>query len=433
MTIAVDLSVVQGPHRMRGIGYTLINLLSHMPEDVREKHDFVFYVLEKEAAEFDPLTILDLHNVNYEVRFITPARKIHKSLPGRLNLFVSALNRLLELRDLKFGDSRVHDLSGVDIFLQTDQSQSFPHNRKIKKVLVVYDIIPYTLEKDYLWSYRTAREVRGYSRKAALRCHVRRKIYAYKLKLNLKHADLLLAISEVTRRDFLKTFNIDPKKIKTAPLGVAIREISKVARAERSLKRYKNTSWGYMPYSFKLPVDKPFLLFVGGADRRRKLEDLVTAFNHLRANGHDINLVLVGDSMQGPEAIATEEIQGALKSSSYLEDIIFLGFTNDEERDWLYSQALAFVFPSRYEGFGLPVLEAMQYDCPVVCYPNEATLEVAADAPLYATSPNEIVKAIELLIEKPSVKKQMYSKGKAQVALYSWSKTAQNIFSFLVK
>src|SRR5436190_305364 len=84
------------------------------------------------------------------------------------------------------------------------------------------------------------------------------------------------------------------------------------------------------------PTKPAYLLFVGGADRRRKLEDLVTAFNQLRAQGHELKLILAGDTMQGPANVATEEIQYALKTSSYLKDIIFMGFANDATRDWLY-------------------------------------------------------------------------------------------------
>src|SRR5680860_37195 len=84
-----------------------------------------------------------------------------------------------------------------------------------------------------------------------------------------------------------------------------------------------------------------FLLFVGGVDHRRKLDDVVTAFNHLRAQGEDIKLVLSGDIMLGAEAITTASAREALLKSSYLDDVCFLGFTDDKTRDWLYSAALA--------------------------------------------------------------------------------------------
>ncbi|MDQ5972721.1 MAG: hypothetical protein QG553_880 [Patescibacteria group bacterium] len=425
MKIGIDLSPIQGPHRMRGIGYTLINLINHLPAKDRKKHEFVFYTLPEESADFgDPLDILDLHGMNYEIRPLTPQKKIVRRLPGRLNLVISSLNALLAIKDLRFGDSRISDTKDLDVFLQTDQSQSLPAGRRLKKVLIVYDIIPYVLEWDYLWSYKTARQIHGFSRKAAFRCKTRRWLYIFKLKLNIRRADKILAISEVTKNDFISTYNINRDKIFVTPLGVSR---PTVHSKDITLKRYFKTSWGYQTSPLKLSSSQKFLLFVGGADKRRKLQDLVTVFNNLRASGKDIKLVLAGDSMKGPEAISTEEIQGALKTSSYLNDIIFLGFIDDISRDWLYKHALAYVFPIRYEGFGLPVLEAMSYGCPVISYKNSATTEVAGNAPLYVENTNELLSAVQLILESPTKVRQMREMGLKQVEASDWTKASHNI------
>lgn len=432
MTIGIDLSPIQGPHRMRGIGYTLINLINYLPDSYRKQNTFVFFVLDQDDSEYgDPLAALNLDKMDYEVRKIQPRLRIKKSLPGRLSLLVSVYNSLRELRDLALGDPRIKNLKGIDVFLQTDQSQSLPRRWGLRKVLVVYDIIPYTLEWDYLWNFRTAREVYGYSRKAAFRCAARRHLYKLKLKLNIRRANHLLAISDATRNDFLNAFRIKPNRIVTTPLGtIAHREHT----GTTTFKAYEKTSWGYRPHDYTFDPDVPYLLFVGGADKRRKLQDLVTAFNNLRAQGVDIKLVLAGDSMQGPETIATEEIQGALKTSSYLDDIIFLGFIDDTSRDWLYKHALAYVFPSRYEGFGLPVLEAFTYGCPVICYENNAVREVAKDAPLYADDALGIESQIRHLldIDKKTLDK-LIKRGYTQANKFDWSKTSGKIFDLMEK
>lgn len=431
MKIGIDLTPIQGPHRMRGIGYTLINLINYLPDNYRKENSFVFYVLPDELSDFgSPLDILDLHHMEYEVKYIKPRRKFTRRLPGRLSLLTSVLNVLVELRDLKYGDSRIKDLRGIDVFLQTDQSQSLPRGRKIKKVLVIYDIIPYVLEWDYLWSYQTARETYGYSRKAAFRCSVRRKLYALKLSLNVKRAKLLLAISEATKEDFLKNFRVSENRVFVTPLGTSAPDVKNIVT---TLRRYEKTSWGYSPYDFKLDSKTPYILFVGGADKRRKLQDLVTSFNNLRAQGVNLKLVLAGDSMQGPETISTEEIQGALKTSSYIDDVIFLGFVDDATRSWLYTNALAYIFPSRYEGFGLPVLEAFMYECPVICYENSAVREVAGKAPLYVNDSQELSDKIHLLLGcNSSELKKIKSKGMAQAKKYDWSKTSERILDLIL-
>lgn len=430
MRIAMDLSSLQGPHRMRGIGYTLINLVNNISLEARKEHSFVFFLTGSSSDVSDTLEILNLDGVQYEVRQLAPKARSHRKLRGKLQMLVSAYNNLLELRDYYLGDPRFNELDDVDVFLQTDQSQGLPRKRHVKKMMIIYDIIPYVLEWDYMWSYKTAR-LRGFPPKAALRCHVRRKLYGYKLIIKSRRADKLLSISECTKRDFVDKLGIKPEKILVIPLGVNVPKESVTKTPD--LKRYTASSWGYSARPYKPSVNKPFILFVGGADPRRKLQDLVTAFNHLRAEGHELKLVLAGDSMQGPRNISTVEIQKALASSSYLDDIIFMGFVDDEQRDWLYKNALAFVFPSKYEGFGLPVLEAMIHHCPVIAYKNSAIHEVAGDVPIYASDYKEIAVAVRNLMESSEKDlKNTKERGYNHAQGYDWRTTTDKILKALV-
>ncbi len=423
MTIGIDLSPLQGPHRMRGIGSTLINIINNLPVEA-QKQKFVFYIYPLGEGVFDPFSLLHIEELQYEVRDLGKAKQSTRVLRGRLNMLVSAYNAVHTLRDLRRGDSRSSDLTGVDVFLQIDPNQTTPKKRGVKNVIFVHDIIPYVLSWDYLWSYSFAR-TRGYSRKAALRCQVRRWLYFEKFRIISKRADTLLANSEQTKADFQRYLSVPAKKIAVTPLGVSLPDSTKKVP---TLHHYVSTSWGYLPRPMHLDPKTPFLLFVGGADRRRKLEDVVAAFNRLRAQGRDIKLVLVGDSMQGPWNISTEEIQYALKTSSYLNDIIFMGFVDENTRDWLYRHALAFVFPSKYEGFGLPVLEALSYGCPVVSYENAATKEVAGSSLLYVGNSTELEATVLRLLEGKEDVHRMATAGIKQAQLYPWSKTAKRIF-----
>lgn len=439
MRIGIDISALQGPHRMRGIGYALLNFINNISPEDRKKHTFVFFVLPDEYAKFsNPLKLLDLDGLSYELRMIglpdrlKPAKPAHRRslLPGRLrNLPKKIIYFLAHLKDHRLGDPRKQNFSGIDVYLQPDQSQPLPRKFGLKKALIIYDIIPYMLDGDYLISYATARE-RGYSYKGSVRLGVSRWLYAYKLKINARRADLLLSISFQTKHDFTGVLGVKDSKITVTPLGVS--EPKAVTASDSPTYRYVKSSWGYIKRPYDFPADTPFLLFVGGADRRRKLSDLVTAFNNLRAQGCHLKLVLAGDTMQGPENIPTEETQLALKHSSYLDDIIFLGFTDDAVRDWLYHHALAFVYPSIYEGFGLPVLESMVQGCPVICYRNEALKEIGAEAPLYAGSAEDIrQQVVELLSYNSKRREALRRRGLAQANKFSWTKTSSRIISAL--
>lgn len=429
MTIGIDLSSLQGPHRMRGIGYTLLNFVNNISEEDRKKHKFIFFAYPT-ASNQSPLDLLNLQGIDFEVRDLKPKQRVNKKLPGRLNLLVSVLNQLIELKDLYLGDSRIKTLKNVDFFLQTDQSQHLPRNKwGMKTGLIIYDIIPYVLEWEYLWSYRTARR-HGFSRKAALRVYARRWLYVHKIRINSRRADKLFSISEHTKSDFVKHLGIKANKIAVTPLGINLPSTD--SQDNLGLQEYVKTSWGYLKKPVDIDPESPFILYVGGADKRRKLEDLVAAFNLLRAQGHKFKLILAGDSMKGPDNIATEEIQYALKASSYLDDIIFMGFVDDVTRDWLYKHANAFVFPSRYEGFGLPVLEAMSYGTPVISYDKTATHEVAGGRPSYVANLFELAESIleHLELEDEALEKSR-SQNIAQAKKWSWRTTSKQILDII--
>jgi glycosyltransferase involved in cell wall biosynthesis len=427
MILGLDLSSLQGGHRMRGVGYTLINFINGLSPELRQEHNFVFYYYKGDEFD-DPLPLLNLENIKYEIRPIEPTNRLKKTLPWRLNIIIRALNKAIELRNIYSGDPRIKDVSGIDAFLQTDPSVSLPKGQKIKKVFIAYDVIPYVLEWDYLWNYRTAR-LHGLPLRSAIICQSRRWLYIQKLRVNSRRADHIISISDATKHDFRKYVRTPKNKISTIPLG-----INKDFDADRpapEMHHFISSSWGYLkrPYSFD---DTPFFLFVGGADDRRRLDDLVTAFNHLRAKGRKIKLVFAGDIMQGPLNIPTLRIQKALAETSYLDDIVFMGFVDDAQRDWLYQNAQAFVFPSNYEGFGLPVLEAFGYGCPVIAYKNSATFEIAKNIPVYCKGALELASAMEKLLNTSGQElEDLKQRGREQVENYSWSATAANIMKLI--
>lgn len=424
MTIGIDISALQTGHRMRGIGASLINFINHLPESAKQTHSFVLFLYEDSGSE-NPLLLLNLTELDYEVRYLRRLPASSLPLPGRLRTVNKLLTGLYGAWLTLFGDRRIRSLRGIDVFLQFDQMQPLPLKLQVRSVLIIYDLIPLIMEVDYLRSYKISREL-GYSRKRALLAYLARKTYKRKIKKNTQRARKLLSISEHTKRDFIHYLRVPSRKIEVCLLGVENKDIDADSSPHPSLEEYIDTSWGYLKRPLTLQ-NRPFLLFVGGADPRRKLADLVAAFNNLRARGHEVDLVFTGDTMLGRKKVPHVELQEYFEQTSYMEYIHFLGFTSDDERNWLYRNALVFVYPSAYEGFGLPVLEAMQYGTPVITYDNSSIKEIAGDAALYANDFKTIATEVEQLLNDASLRKKLAEKGIRQATKFSWAQTSKKI------
>lgn len=426
MRIGVDISSLQGAHRMRGIGYTTTNFLENLPAD--SKDTYVFFLDSNGTLNGEEVfKSINLKIKNYTFQYFV-GQPPKKMLPWRFRSLSKLMAKLSDISVYRTGDKR-YDTTGLDAFIQFDQNMPLPRpSRGTKNYFIAYDLIPYILEKDYLITYHGALQ-KGLGWRAAVSSAVNRYAYLKKVELNCAKADGIIAISEATKRDYLRYCKVAKSKISVVQLGVS--DISTNTKgADGTIDRYQKTSWGYLsrPASLK---GKEFLLFVGGADERRRLHDLVAAFNHLKAQGSDLKLVLSGDIMKGPLHIPSQSIQKALLHSSYINDIYFVGFTDNMTRNWLYKHATAFVFPSVYEGFGLPILEAMSLKTPVICYKNRAVEEVAGDIPFYAHDTLSLIDRIrEVQSLKGSAKLEaLLEKGIQHSAGYSWDATVRKILA----
>lgn len=426
MIIGLDLSVIQTPHRMRGIGATAINFINNMSEKNKQKHTYVLYLYSKDQAE--ALKTLKLDGINYTIEDLIDRDNAQLKLPGKLRVLSGFIKSAQTLVNVYRGDQRIESIDHLDAFLQFDPMQPLPRSTNTTRGLVLYDLIPYVMEADYLWSYRTARQ-HQHSRKGALRKALLRKKYITTARIVSKQADMLFAISEHTKRDYVRYANIKENKIAVTPLGISS-EASNTAKVPAPFLQYITNSWGAFPKPVNLE-EKPFLLFVGGVDPRRKLSDLVAAYNNLKAQGRDIRLVLAGDSMKGPYAIPVPQTQRYITHSSYLDDIAFVGFVSDKQREWLYGNAVAMIYPSMYEGFGLPILEAMRYGTPVITYDNTSIREISGDAALYAHNARTIQRHCEELLNNPELQNSYSLKGKEQASKFSWTATSEQILTKL--
>jgi len=427
MNIGIDLTPLQTHHKFRGIGAVIINFINNLGEAEKSNNHFVFFLFEKYKEAIDLVNIADL---SYEIRYVREPK--YFMLPGKLRLLSKVFYKLRGLSEYILGDPRIKrsQLKGIDRYIQFDQNQKLPHYARRIAVLFLHDLIPYILESDYLKKYSTARSG-GASRKSALKSAIKRYQYLYKVKINTMRAKYMVANSEYTKKDFVKYTHASAKRISVSYLGVTA--FKEKTQSAQEFTDYQATLWG----TVKRPVDlteKPFILYVGGTDSRRRMTDLIAAFNNLRARGMNLSLVMAGDEMAGIDSIKSPEMKSYLKNNpSYLKDMHQLGYVDEAQKRWLYEHSLAFVFPSSYEGFGLPIIEAMAHGSPVITYRNTAIEEISGDRVLYADGFLGIAHQIEKLFNDKKLVDTLSRNGMPYARTFTWDQTVKGIFKVLNK
>lgn len=234
---------------------------------------------------------------------------------------------------------------------------------------------------------------------------------------SVKNAKKVLTISEFSKNDIIKQYQVELKDVIVTYPGIKEVESSKVRNV------YKVLSMSDL--SKKFGINKEYILFVGTLQPRKNIEKLIEAFSKL---DKDILLLIVGK-----KGWLYEDILKAPQKYGVLERVKFLDFVEDSELPLLYKNAICFVMPSLYEGFGLPVLEAMKNGCPVVASNVSSLPEAGGDAAMYFNPENsdDIAKAIKKVVEDKNLRDEMVKKGFVQVKKFSWEKTARKTLEVL--
>lgn len=243
-------------------------------------------------------------------------------------------------------------------------------------------------------------------------------------RYNARTATRVLADSEATREDLMRYYGIPREKIVVVYPG---RDETLVPVAESPTRANLCARYG---------VRGPYLLYVGTLHPRKNLVRLVQAFASLLSSLSSTAQVSL-DSLQlvlaGQKGWLYEEIFAQVRELGLAERVILTGYVPDSDLGSLLSGALAFVFPSLYEGFGLPVLEAMACGTPVVCSDVSSLPEVAGDAALYVDplDVGAMAQALYQIAVDAGLRRTLVGRGFQQVHRFSWRRCAQETLQVL--
>ncbi|NYE56940.1 glycosyltransferase family 4 protein [Carboxydothermus ferrireducens] len=236
---------------------------------------------------------------------------------------------------------------------------------------------------------------------------------------SLKSADLILTVSHSTKNDILKEFKfIDEKKIEIIYPAVD----NKVFYIQN--EKLQNNVKGFN-------LSDEYILTVGSFEPRKNLMSVLIAYEELFQKGVKLpKLIMVGGN-----SWKSEELFRRIENSPIKENIFILGYVSNDDLRRLYNNAICLIYPSLYEGFGLPPLEAMTCGCPVIASNKASLPEVCGDAALYI-DPFDIETIKDAIIKISKNKELQYNlriKGLKECKKFSWEESAKKLFDIFIK
>lgn len=390
MRIGIDVYAVQSLSRERGIGRYGRELVKALLATDRG-HEFVLYVHPGLPREYVP------EDLDGTIRLL-PAQPAADGQWG-----FDALNEIARTNP-----------DDLDVLLMTDMLNPYepypdsgppplPYRGRPLMACVVYDLIPFLFQERYLREPRYGASF-------------------YRRLERVGRYDLLLAISEATRADCQDMLGLGRDRVVSISTGGNGQFFVPDRSEPPPLSTRKALA--------DLGIDAPFVLNLGGMDDRKNLHGLVDAFGLLpEALKRSHQLVIACHINAGYAADLTRQAE----KYHAADRLVITGSVSDEVLRILYQRCAAFVFPSHFEGFGLPILEAMHCGAPVVAGNNSSQIEVVGDAGLLVNTRDavEIASKLARILEDPALAADLSTRGLEQSRRFSWEITANRTLAAL--
>ena len=294
-------------------------------------------------------------------------------------------------------------IGGVDVFFMPNLN-FVALSPKVKLILTVHDLSFEYYPETFSWKRRLWH------------------IFINPQKI-IRRADKVLAVSDSTRNDLIGFYKINPAKVETVYNGVG-EVFGRIDRNDPRLLKIKE--------KYALPFN--FILFLGTFEPRKNIGGIVKAYERMRQEGGNqlekYKLVIAGS-----EGWKSAKLKREIRKSSLAKDIYQIKFIDEEDKVFVYNLAALFVYPSFFEGFGLPPLEAIKCGVPVIVSDNSSMVETVGEAGILtdAFSADEIALAMkEFLIDK-DLKKEFYPAGIRQAQKFTWTKAAKKFLEIVKK
>jgi glycosyltransferase involved in cell wall biosynthesis len=370
MTIAIDLRSIQRGTFSGVENYTLSLLERMIREDKANKYLLFYNGLRPVQTE--------------ELRFLNTS-VVARRIPNKLLALATTFIRQPDFARL-IGEFDTLFLPNINHVVLS---------KKRTLVVTVHDLSPVVLPEFYDMKRRLWHWSVGFRR-------------------TLTRANTVIAVSEYTKHELEHVLGLPESKISVVYQGVD-HERFHPDLAEAKLRAVRN--------KYGLPGD--FILYIGTLEPRKNLAGLLAAWEHVKS---DIPLVIAGKPGWKFRAIFN-----AANKSKKQRKVYFLGFVEERDKPYLLKLARVFAFPSLYEGFGLPVLEAMAVGTPVVTSSVTSLPEVAGDGALLVNPYNqdELSFALDTLTEDERLREQLIQRGLKRAEFFAWDKTAQQTLAVL--
>jgi glycosyltransferase involved in cell wall biosynthesis len=372
MNIAVNVRFLL-KNKLEGIGVFSMETLRRITRNHPE-HRFIFIFDRPYHPEF-------LFSDNVEARVLHP--------PAR--------HPLLWIIWFSFQIPRLLKKINPDVFVSMDGFLA-PAS-KIQQLSVIHDIAFEHYPKDIPWTAR--------------------KYYQYYFPKFARHATRIATVSEFSKTDISQSYQIDPSKIDVV-YNAASDHIHPITETEKTEVRNKISN------------GKPYFIYIGALHPRKNLKKLFLAFDLFKKEDKSgMQLLIVGQK----SSWAPKDLLNVLNTIQCRKDIIFTGRVSNKELNDFLCSAFAMTYVSYFEGFGIPLIEAMQAGIPIICGNKSALPEIAGEAALKVNpfDPIHIAKAMTAIANNESLRKSLLEKAKEQKKKFNWEQSAHVLWDSIQK